>query len=146
MISKMYKKWLSRIIFLGLIILTMGFSFKVSWDPVIEAYGYRIFVRLEGQVYDYTKPIWDSSLHGTKEKVELASLSETIDPNLQAFPLPGQYGDEVFLVCRAFNPPADDCPDGVESDDSNEVSCFNNGEKCTKVFVFPPQNLTVEIN
>jgi len=30
---------------------------KLAWNPVTEADGYRIFVRLEGQQYDYTKPI-----------------------------------------------------------------------------------------
>lgn len=133
------------IVFLGIFLFLVGFTLKLKWDPVAEADGYRIFVRLEGQQYDYKKPIWDSSIHGTKEKVEYCELSETIDPAMQAFPIPGEIGDHLFLIARAFKHPTEACPEGTESEDSNEVDCFYNTGGCTKIFVFPPKNLTVQI-
>jgi len=50
-----------------------------------------------------------------------------------------------FFIARVFMLPTETCPDGVESENSNEVSCYNQDQKCVLHFVWPPKNLQLEL-
>lgn len=68
----------------------------LAWDPNDPAPdGYRIFMRLDGQAYNYTSPAW----HGVATTATITGLSKTLT---------------YHFVCRAF-------VGAHESGDSNEV-------------------------
>ena len=70
----------------------------LEWSPNSEPdlAGYRVFLREEGQSYDYTNPSWE----GTDTTCTIYNLDET---------------KTYYFVARAFD------TEGLESGDSNEV-------------------------
>ena len=77
-----------------------GATVRVSWDandPAPE--GYRVFIRLEGDAYDYTQPDWQG-----------AETNVILDGPL--------FGQTHYYVVRAYD-------GNLESVDSNEVSYTN---------------------
>lgn len=76
--------------------LAQASDVTLAWDPNDPAPdGYRLFMRQDGQVYDYSSPAWQ----GTDTQATLSDLSE---------------GVTYAFVCRAF-------VGDQESGDSNEV-------------------------
>lgn len=70
---------------------------KISWDPNTPSpEGYRIFRRAEGQVYDYSAPIWQGPV--TSAVIQGTTI-----------------GEAHYYVVRAYD-------GGLESVDSDEVS------------------------
>lgn len=67
-------------------------------DSINQDVTYKVFHRLEYEMYDYTKPIW----HGPHTEVTITDLPD---------------GVPVFFVARAYD------SNGNESADSNEVFC-----------------------
>ena len=77
----------------------------LEWSPNSEPdlAGYRVFLREEGQSYDYTNPSWE----GTETTCTIYNLDET---------------KTYYFVARAFD------TEGLESGDSNEVCLEPAGE------------------
>ena len=118
---------------------------KLAWDLITGDYtGYRVFVRLEDQSYNYTNPIWDSQLNNPANPktntVTLYNSDSAVTLGTQQYVLPGKIDDKVYFIVRAFLK-NDVC--NIESDDSNEVSCYVHIEKCTKFLMVPPVGLRV---
>jgi hypothetical protein len=89
-------------------IMAHGASVMLCWDPNNPApEGYRVFIRLEGDAYDYTQPAWQ----GAENNVVLGG------------PL---FGQTHYYVVRAYD-------GNLESVDSNEVSYTNTSVSIPKI-------------
>jgi hypothetical protein len=85
-----------------------GAAVNVSWDPNDPTpEGYRVFIRLEGEAYDYTQPAWQ----GTETNAVMDG------------PL---FGQTHYYVVRAYD-------GNLESVDSNEVSYTNTSVSIPKI-------------
>ena len=88
---------------LMLVVIAHGGQVQLQWDPnpAQAVDGYRIYMRADGQLYDYSKPVWPTD---GKNHFE---TNCTIDALIS--------GVRYHFVARAYKGTA-------ESGDSNEVS------------------------
>ena len=73
----------------------------LEWNPITDPdlAGYKIFVRAEGDVYDYNNPAWE----GTETTCSI----------------PLADGETFYIVGRAFD------TEGLEGEDSDELSSYH---------------------